>query len=435
MLSYTTQGDHLFSFEFARRLIASLLAACTLVALPAYSQDHPGPKAAAVNYTSLWWNPDESGWGLNVNQQGDTLFATLFTYDTTGAPLWLVMSNGALQADGSYKGDLFLTNGPAFNAVPFTPLGAGNLSRVGSMTLAFSSPTAGTLTYTVNSITVTKAIQQQVFGAAPATCVATSASRKDLTNYQDLWWNPSESGWGLNLTQQGNTIFGTLFTYDAAGHPLWLVMSAGQKQSDGSYAGDLYRTTGSPFYSQPFPPIGAANLAKVGTMSLRFSDGETGTLTYSVDGAPVTKAITRQVFGATQPACSSPVPPPPGTAKVCRQSNSFFSTGCDPVTLPYSSFGSESATVIGASTVTLDTFTLTAQDGAITITLVAASDDNGVVSPFVSGISQGMVLQAGQSVTFSFTSPLTHGRTASPHYVVSVNGSIALDVHYVLTTN
>jgi hypothetical protein len=31
-----------------------------------------------------------------------------------------------------------------------------------------------------------------------------------------LWWNPGESGWGLNLNQQGTTIFGTLFTYDSA---------------------------------------------------------------------------------------------------------------------------------------------------------------------------------------------------------------------------
>ena len=28
-----------------------------------------------------------------------------------------------------------------------------------------------------------------------------------VSNYQSLWWNPQESGWGINLAHQGNTIF------------------------------------------------------------------------------------------------------------------------------------------------------------------------------------------------------------------------------------
>ena len=36
---------------------------------------------AAANYTALWWNPAESGWGVNFNHQGNILFGTLFTYD------------------------------------------------------------------------------------------------------------------------------------------------------------------------------------------------------------------------------------------------------------------------------------------------------------------------------------------------------------------
>ena len=31
------------------------------------------------------------------------------------------------------------------------------------------------------------------------------------TDYTDLWYNPNESGWGLNLIQQYQTMFGTLF--------------------------------------------------------------------------------------------------------------------------------------------------------------------------------------------------------------------------------
>ena len=56
--------------------------------------------------------------------------------------------------------------------------------------------------------------------------------------------------------------------------------------------------------AQPFTPIDASNLTRVGTMRLRFASGTTGTMTYSVNGVSVTKAITRQVFSGPLPACS-----------------------------------------------------------------------------------------------------------------------------------
>ncbi|HYC35007.1 MAG TPA: choice-of-anchor J domain-containing protein [Usitatibacter sp.] len=255
-----------------------------------------------ANYTALWWNPAESGWGVNVNHQGDIVFATLFTYDTTGAPMWLVMSGGVRQGSSDvFTGDLYRTTGPAFNSVPFPPINSGNLTRVGTMSLGFSGANAGSLTYSVNGLSVLKTIQRQVFGAAAATCVGSTASRQGASNYQDLWWNSAESGWGINLTHQGNTIFATLFTYGLDGQGLWLVMSGGVRQSDGSYFGELYRTSGPAFNAQPWTGIG---VTQVGTMRLRFASGETGTLEYTVNGAAVSKLISRQVFSSSPPLCS-----------------------------------------------------------------------------------------------------------------------------------
>ncbi len=233
--------------------------------------------AQEPNYTALWWNPAESGWGINFNHQGDILFATLYTYDSTGQPLWLVMSEGRLQPDGStFAGTLYRTTGPAFNAVPFTPIGAANLTTVGTLSVTFSGARAGTLTYSFNGASVTKSIQANVYGSRAANCMTTTASRASLTNYQDLWWNAAESGWGVNITHQDHTLFATLYTYDATGRDLWLVMSAGVRQADGSYLGDLYRTTGPAFNAMPFTPIGPANLNLVGTMRFTFSSGTSG---------------------------------------------------------------------------------------------------------------------------------------------------------------
>ena len=52
-----------------------------------------GGAQAAANYQGLWWNApagSESGWGINLNHQGNTLFATWFTFGLDGKPLWLV---------------------------------------------------------------------------------------------------------------------------------------------------------------------------------------------------------------------------------------------------------------------------------------------------------------------------------------------------------
>jgi hypothetical protein len=81
-------------------------------------------------------------------------------------------------------------------------------------------------------------------------------------------------------------------------------MSAGRRQDDGSYLGELYSTRGPAFNAAPFTPIGAGDLTQVGTMRLRFSTGTTGTLTYAVGGTTVIKAITRQVFSSPLPACT-----------------------------------------------------------------------------------------------------------------------------------
>jgi hypothetical protein len=216
-----------------------------------------------------------------------------------------------LQPDGlTFLGDLYRTTGPAFNANPFTPIGSANYTRVGTMSMAVSEANAAQLTYTVDGVEVQKSIQRFVFGSHAANCLPTPDSRVTSTNYTDLWWKADESGWGLNITHQDNILFGTLFTYANASASatnntgLWFVMSSGARQSDGSYLGDLYRTTGPAFNAVPFTPIGPSDMTVVGTMRLRFSDGNNGTLTYTVDGTTVSKPITRIPFSTPVAACN-----------------------------------------------------------------------------------------------------------------------------------
>jgi lysyl endopeptidase len=259
------------------------------------------PPTSTVNYTDLWWNSpanSESGWGLNLNHQGDIIFGTLFTYDASGNPLWLVLSNGAKQGDGSFSGQIYATTGDPFNANPWNPSNS-HATSVGTMSLAFSDSSHGTLNYTYNGTTVTKQIIREVF-STPVTCTNTTADRSGSNNYQDLWWNPNESGWGLNVTEQGTIAFATLFDYDANGKPLWFVMPNGPQSSGGNFSGPLYTVKGPPFNANPW---GVTTPTAVGTMTLHFTSGIAGTLTYSVNGVTVTKSIQRQTFSSPLPLC------------------------------------------------------------------------------------------------------------------------------------
>ena len=142
----------------------------------------------------------------------------------------------------------------------------------------------------------TTAITRQVFGPLP-TCATATGSLAAATNYQDIWWAVppgSESGWGINFSHQGDTIFATWFTYASDGAPLWLSVTA-PKTAPGTYSGTLYRTTGPPFDAMPFDSS-RVMLAPVGNATLTFAGGNEATFAYSFEGVSQVKAITRQVF-------------------------------------------------------------------------------------------------------------------------------------------
>ncbi len=270
------------------------------------------PIGAAANYQGLWWNApanSESGWGINLAHQDDTIFATWFTYDTTGRGWWLVMTAQKTAPD-VYSGKLYQTRGLPFSVQSFDPAKVSAI-EVGTGTLSFSGPGDGTFSYSITNVTPnivqTKHITREVFGPQP---VCTFGGQPDLsmaTNFQDLWWAApaaSESGWGINLNHQGDTIFATWFTYDLDGTPLWLVVSA-PKSGPGLYAGDLYRTSGPRL--DAFDPSKVV-ATKVGTATFAFADGNTATFAYTITGigpnvVTQSKTITREVFAAPGTAC------------------------------------------------------------------------------------------------------------------------------------
>lgn len=112
------------------------------------STPQPGGDAAPLAFTpvtGLWWNPNESGTGYNIQVQGGVLVVTMYSYVAGGEPVWYLVV-GALANAGSGVAatgtlDKF-RGGQCASCMYQMPSLMGN---DGGMTITFTSPTAATM--------------------------------------------------------------------------------------------------------------------------------------------------------------------------------------------------------------------------------------------------------------------------------------------------
>jgi hypothetical protein len=129
--------------------------------------------------------------------------------------------------------------------------------------------------------------------------LSTAAMDPDPTG---LWFDPAESGWGLTLAQQGDTVFAVLFVYDSTNHPVWYAASdlrapASNPPGGPEVAGTLYRTAG-PWFGGPFDPH-AVSVTPVGTLTLHYAEPARQSLQvgYVIDGIAVSKSVQPETWG------------------------------------------------------------------------------------------------------------------------------------------
>ncbi len=298
------------ALQFARAVFSMLTMLCALASATAFAQ------LGTPNYQGLWWAApagSQSGWGINVAHQGNVIYATWFTYGAGADSRWLAVTAEKLP-DGSFSGPLVQFVGSSYADIPFNT-GAVTDAKftLGAATFRFDSPTTGTVTYQPGATVIVQPITMQVFGPLP-TCVW--GAQPDLTkanNYTDLWWaSPpgTESGWGINLTHQGTTIFATWFTYNNSGNAVWFSAQATQTAPN-TFGGPMYLTTGPAWGTLPW---GAISYQTVGTATFIFTDGNTATFTYNVNRFGIAippsyqiKPITRQVFRPPGTVCQYPI--------------------------------------------------------------------------------------------------------------------------------
>lgn len=129
-------------------------------ALLAASLPFAGQASAATDYTDTWWaaGGTENGWGVNLTQQRNFIFATFFVYAVDGKPTWLTAQ---LSRDGTgerFTGPLYRTSGTWYGS----PTWSGyQIAQVGDATFVASSAYDGELAYTVDGSRITKKIERQ----------------------------------------------------------------------------------------------------------------------------------------------------------------------------------------------------------------------------------------------------------------------------------
>ena len=195
-------------------------------------------------------------------------------------------------------------------------------------------------------------------------------------SYQDWWWNPAQSGHGLNIGQQDNVLFVSWFTYDEQGQGMWLVTSGALAGK--TYSGNWSRTTG-PKLGTPFDPSQVAT-STVGTVTITFSDLHHAKMDWMVNGKSGSVDLVRETWS--------------------------------PVTLNGSYYGRSTSIVCGALVLDADSLTITVSSppGAPQTMHVFDVDSHGKSCNF-----DGNVAKSGSLIHYNGAYTCTNMRGSGTH--------------------
>ena len=253
-----------------KKAAVAMALALAVVPMASAQVGAPGVGALSQDVSDLWWNLSESGWGMQLNQMGDTVFATLYVYDASGRPTWYTAQLTA-QGNGQYTGPVYATTGPYFGAASFD---AGSVTRTQVGTMSFTLQPDGTavLSYGVNGTSVSKTVQRQTLANANLTGTfqvqgsITSSGCTDAANNgtvngastiqvadvggglrQVTWIFPNGNTCVYSGTQTQSGRFGALngATYSCSSGETGTLTFSGLTSSGGAFGGQVGGTTNS----------------------------------------------------------------------------------------------------------------------------------------------------------------------------------------------
>jgi hypothetical protein len=170
-------------------------------------------RADALEYTDVYYNPAESGWGVFLVQSDITQFLAFFIYGTDNKPTWYTATL-TQNAAGGYNGSLIATTGSYFG-VPWNPAQL-TVTSVGTVSFVPTDAYSATITYALTGgPTVTKVVQRQTLTAYQLPGNYSGS----VSGTQAACTNPSDNNaqfrgrFNLAATQSADTAASLTFTF------------------------------------------------------------------------------------------------------------------------------------------------------------------------------------------------------------------------------
>jgi hypothetical protein len=149
-----------YQVEVVKRATTGALASVGQAAFTVAARTGNTPR---TNYSDLYYNENESGWGINIQQHpSDKIFATWFVYGLDNKPTWYVIPDGTWTSDHDYTGKVYRTRGPSYQD-PVWIASLVAVIEVGSATLSFSKYNAVVINYTIDGVSGQKVAARQGF--------------------------------------------------------------------------------------------------------------------------------------------------------------------------------------------------------------------------------------------------------------------------------
>lgn len=273
-----------------RSLLAAFVFSCMSIT-SSFAQAFP------VDYTDIWWNASESGWGMQISQHNNEIFAVWYTYDEQGNQLFIVLSGCNLQAfNGSVcRGNLYRGTGSPYT-LPTYNRALNTTVNIGEATLTFNNRDSATFAYRIGGTSITKQMTRFQFGPRRADFP------RDVT---DIYYQPGADGWGISAIQNGDTVFKIIYHYDETGRPMFATASPKFSQ-DGTLTGTLFRSrsNGNSHYLTPTWRSSDITTFAVGDTNFSFPYGGAATR-FTINGFPQTRELVRLPFGNALPPAST----------------------------------------------------------------------------------------------------------------------------------
>ncbi len=173
----------------------------------------------------LWWDPTKSGHGFQIFNASDQAMVVWYTYDNIGTPTWYTAQGNTASVGDTWP----LLQHRWANGRKMDP------TQVGTLRLNVRQPEAADVVWTIGTTQGTWSIQPFIVSGVI-----------NEVDHSGLWFDPSNSGWGFSLLEQGNVMGGILYGYDVSGAPTW---AAGFGRTPGSV--QLYATSPRRWPSAP----------------------------------------------------------------------------------------------------------------------------------------------------------------------------------------